>query len=200
MATDVSAPTDLKDYQLLIDGQFVAAASGETFETVNPATTQPIGRIAKGGVEDVDRAVATARRAFDEGPWPRMTPLERSRIIHRIAAILRDRLPELARLETMNCGKIIVESRLDVTSSANCFEYYAGLATQLWGEQIPMNGPLLDYTLREPVGVCAQIIPWNFPLLMAAWKVAPALAAGNTIILKPASTTPITAVILGQIC
>jgi hypothetical protein len=103
-------------------------------------------------------------------------------------------------METTNCGKIIVESRGDVTSSANCFEYYAGLATQLWGEQIPMNGPLLDYTLREPLGVCTQIVPWNFPLLMAGWKLAPALAAGNTLILKPASATPITAVMLGEIC
>jgi acyl-CoA reductase-like NAD-dependent aldehyde dehydrogenase len=100
----------------------------------------------------------------------------------------------------MNCGKIIVESRGDVNASANCFEYYGNLATQIWGEQIPMNGPLLDYTLREPVGVCAQIVPWNFPLLMAAWKVAPAIAAGNTVVLKPASVTPITAIILGEIC
>jgi acyl-CoA reductase-like NAD-dependent aldehyde dehydrogenase len=100
----------------------------------------------------------------------------------------------------MNCGKIIVESRGDVVASANCFEYYGNLATQLWGEQIPMNGPLLDYTLREPIGVCAQIVPWNFPLLMAAWKVAPAIAAGNTVILKPASVTPITAIMLGEIC
>jgi aldehyde dehydrogenase (NAD+)/betaine-aldehyde dehydrogenase len=100
----------------------------------------------------------------------------------------------------MDCGKIIVESRGDVISSANCFEYYGNLATQIWGEQIPLNGPLLDYTLREPVGVCAQIVPWNFPLLMAAWKVAPAIAVGNTVILKPASVTPITAIILGEIC
>ena len=200
MAVDVVTTPMLQEYNLLIAGQMRAAASGETFLTVNPATNEPIGRVAKGGTEDVNRAVAAARDAFDNGPWPRMTPLDRSRTLHRIAAILRERLPELARIETMNCGKIIVESRGDVTAAANCFEYYAGLATQLWGEQIPMNGPLLDYTLREPVGVCAQIVPWNFPLLMAAWKLAPALAAGNTLILKPASTTPITAVLLGQIC
>ena len=132
---------------------------------------QPIGRMARAGVEDVDRAVAAARQAFDEGPWPRMTPLERSRILHKVATILRERIAGDRRAwRRTNCGKIIVESRGDVTASANCFEYYAGLATQLWGEQIPMNGPLLDYTLREPVGVCAQIVPWNFPLLMAAWK------------------------------
>ncbi len=196
----VDASTLVQDYGLLIGGEFVPAATAETFDTVSPTTNQTIGRMARAGTEDVDRAVAAARKAFDEGPWPRMTPLERSRILHKVADLLRQRLPEIARLETMNCGKIIVESRGDVTSSANCFEYYAGLATQLWGEQIPMNGPLLDYTLREPVGVCAQIVPWNFPLLMAAWKLAPALAAGNTLILKPASATPITAVLLGQIC
>jgi betaine-aldehyde dehydrogenase len=196
----VQATTQVQDYELLIGGQMVPAASEETFETVSPTTNQPIGRMAKAGVEDVEQAVAAARQAFDEGPWSRMTPLERSRIMHKVANLLRERLPEIARVETMNCGKIIVESRGDVTASANCFEYYAGLANQLWGEQIPMNGPLLDYTLREPVGVCAQIVPWNFPLLMAAWKLAPALAAGNTLILKPASATPITAVMLGEIC
>jgi aldehyde dehydrogenase (NAD+)/betaine-aldehyde dehydrogenase len=196
----VDATTQVQSYGLLIGGDSVPAASGETFDTVSPTTNQPVGRMARAGLADTDRAVAAARQAFDEGPWPRMTPLERSRILHRIATILRERLPEIARIETQNCGKIIVESRGDVTASANCFEYYAGLATQLWGEQIPMNGPLLDYTLREPVGVCAQIVPWNFPLRMAAWKLAPALAAGNTLILKPASATPITAIMLGEIC
>ncbi|MFL6288852.1 MAG: aldehyde dehydrogenase family protein, partial [Actinomycetes bacterium] len=198
MAVDVT--TQLQNYDLIIGGENVPAASGETFDTVSPTTNEPVGRMAKAGVQDVDRAVAAARQAFDEGPWPRMTPLERSRIMHKVATLMRERLPEIAVMETTNCGKIIVESRGDVVASANCFEYYAGLATQLWGEQIPMNGPLLDYTLREPVGVCAQIVPWNFPLLMAAWKLAPALAASNTLILKPASATPITAVILGEIC
>jgi acyl-CoA reductase-like NAD-dependent aldehyde dehydrogenase len=190
----------VQDYRLLIGGKDQPAASGETFETVSPTTNQVIGRVAKAGLEDVERAVTAARQAFDAGPWPRMTPQERSRALHRVADLLRERIDEISRIETMNCGKIIVESRGDVTASANCFEYYGNLATQLWGEQIPMNGPLLDYTLREPVGVCAQIVPWNFPLLMAAWKVAPAIAAGNTVILKPASVTPITAIILGEIC
>src|SRR3954470_15805496 len=196
----VDATTHLQNYDLIIGGENVPAASGETFDTVSPTTNEPVGRMAKAGLEDVDRAVAAAREAFDEGPWPRMTPLERSRIMHKVATLLRERLPEIAVMETTNCGKIIVESRGDVTASANCFEYYAGLATQLWGEQIPMNGPLLDYTLREPVGVCAQIVPWNFPLLMAAWKLAPALAAGNTEVLKPASATPLTAILLGELC
>ena len=200
MAVPATPQIDVTDYSLIIDGENVPAAAGETFDTVSPTTNQVVGHMAKAGLEDVDRAVAAARRAFDEGPWPRMMPLERQRILHKVANILRERLPEIARVETINCGKIIVESRGDVTSSANCFEYYAGQATQLWGEQIPMNGPLLDYTLKEPVGVCAQIVPWNFPLLMAAWKLAPALAAGNTLILKPASASPITAVMLGEIC
>src|SRR5215203_5596806 len=195
----VDSTTQLQQYDLIIGGENAPAASGETFDTVSPTTNEPVGRMAKAGVQDVDRAVAAARKAFDEGPWPRMTPLERSRIMHRIATLLRDRLSEIAVMETTNCGKIIVESRGDVTASANCFEYYAGLATQLWGEQIPMNGPLLDYTLREPVGVCAQIVPWNFPLLMAAWKLAPALAAGNAAVLKPAETTPLTALLLAEI-
>ena len=184
MAT--TAPDTLKIYSLLIDGKSGPGASGRTFDTVSPTTNQPIGRVPLAGIEDAERAIKAARSAFDEGPWSRWTPLERSRALHRVSQILRERIDEISTLETMNCGKIIVESRADVTASANCFEYYGNLATQIWGEQIPMNGPLLDYTLREPVGVCAQIVPWNFPLLMAAWKLAPALAAGNTLILKPA--------------
>jgi betaine-aldehyde dehydrogenase len=198
MAVEIA--TERASYDLIVGGESVPAASGETFETVSPTTNRPIARLARAGDEDVERAVAAARLAFDEGPWPRMTPLERGRTMHRTANLLRERLEPLARLETTNCGKIIVESRGDVTASANCFEYYGNLAGQIWGEQIPLNGPLLDYTLREPVGVCAQIVPWNFPLLMAAWKIAPAIAAGNTVILKPASATPITAVVLGEIC
>ena len=192
--------TEVRDYKLLIDGDLVDAASGETFETVSPATNEVVGRVAKAGIEDVNRAVAAARRAFDDGRWSRMTPAERAHRMRRAANNIRERVDELAELETLNCGKIIVESRADVLNSANCIEYYANLTGQIWGETIPMNGPLFDYTVREPVGVCAQIIPWNFPLLMAAWKIGPALAAGNTIVLKPASNTPITAVVLGQIC
>jgi betaine-aldehyde dehydrogenase len=185
---------------LIIGGKEIPAANGETFETVSPATNQVIGVVPKAGPTDAMAAIEAAHRAFESGPWSRCTPLERSRALHKIADILRDRIDEISRLETMNSGKIIVESRGDVVASANCFEYYGNLAGQLWGDQIPMNGPLLDYTVREPYGVCSQIIPWNFPLLMAAWKVAPALAAGNTVVLKPASATPLTALLLGQIC
>jgi betaine-aldehyde dehydrogenase len=196
----VASKEALKEYGLLIDGEAVPAQSGQTFETLSPATNEAIGRVALAGLADAGAAVLAARRAFDSGPWSRFTPLERCRSLNRVADLLRERLDEIAILETMNCGKIIVESRADVNASANCFEYYGNLATQIWGEQIPMNGPLLDYTLREPVGVCAQIVPWNFPLLMAAWKLAPALAAGNTVVLKPASATPLTAILLGELC
>jgi betaine-aldehyde dehydrogenase len=190
----------VEKYRLIIDGQEVDAAEGKTFDTVSPTNNKVIGSVASASIEDVHRAVAAARRAFDDGRWSGMTPVERANRMRNVARILRERVDELARLETLNCGKIIVESRADVLNSAACFEYYANLTGQMWGETIPMNAPLLDYTVREPVGVCAQIIPWNFPMLMAAWKLGPALAAGNTVILKPASNTPITAVVLGQIC
>jgi betaine-aldehyde dehydrogenase len=191
---------DLLTLSMIINGQDVPALSGETFDAIDPTTNQPIATAPKASAADAERAVEAAHGAFEEGPWSRFTPLERSRALRRIADALRDRVDELGRLETMDSGKIIVESRADVIAAANCFEYYANLAPHIWGEQIPMNGPLLDYTVKEPYGVCAQIIPWNFPLLMAAWKVAPALAAGNTVVLKPASVTPITAIMLGRIC
>ncbi|HET7035637.1 MAG TPA: aldehyde dehydrogenase family protein [Thermomicrobiaceae bacterium] len=190
----------LREYRLIIGGELVPSATGETFETYNPATNEVIGVVPKAGIEDVERAVAAARDAFDHGPWGSMPPNERAARLRRLAGLLRERQEEIARLETTNCGKIIVESRGDVAASANCFDYYANLTGQIYGETIPMNGPLFDYTLREPVGVCGQIIPWNFPLLMAAWKLAPALATGNTIVLKPASATPITALLLGELC
>lgn len=198
----MSAPTAVAEVLrplLIIDGKEVAALDGGSFDTVTPATNEVIGVVPKAGNADAVAAIEAAHRAFEWGPWSRFTPLERSRALHRMADILRERVDEISRLETMNSGKIIVESRGDVLASANCFEYYGNLAGQIWGDQIPMNGPLLDYTVREPYGVCSQIIPWNFPLLMAAWKVAPALAAGNTVVLKPASATPLTALMLGRI-
>ncbi|MEZ4665787.1 MAG: aldehyde dehydrogenase family protein [Thermomicrobiales bacterium] len=194
-----ASKTEILKPLLIIDGKEVSAADGATFETVSPTTNAAIGVVPKAGKADAVAAIEAAHRAFEQGPWSRFTPLERSRALHKMAQILRERIDEISVLETMNSGKIIVESRGDVVSSANCFEYYGNLAGQIWGDQIPMNGPLLDYTVREPYGVCSQISPWNFPLLMAAWKVAPALAAGNTVVLKPASATPLTALMLGQI-
>ena len=184
---------------MLIGGQRVPAASGKTFDTYNPATGEVIARVAEAGLEDVDRAVRTARRAFDEGPWTNGGPGKRARALFRAAALIRERADQLAELETRNCGKTISDARGEVLGVALCFEYYAGAATKIMGETIPVSAPGLDFTLREPVGVCAQIIPWNFPIVMAGWKLAPALAAGCTTVLKPAEQTPLTALALGEI-
>ncbi len=186
-------------YDLLIDGRRVPAASGETFEVLNPATNEPVARVAKGGEPDVEAAVAAARRAFDGGPWSKMTGIERQRLMLKLVDALQAHAEELAVLETTTCGKPIAESRGDLTNAALTLEYYAGLAPRITGETLPIAHDLLDYTLREPLGVCAAIVPWNFPLLIALWKVAPALATGNTIVLKPASLTPLTALRLGEL-
>jgi betaine-aldehyde dehydrogenase len=186
-------------YDLLIDGKFVPAVSGETFDVLNPATNEVIARVAKGGPADVDAAVAAARRAFEGGPWPKMTGLDRQRLMMKLAQLLRDHLDELAVMETSACGKPIAESRGDVANGALTLEYYAGMAPRVTGETLPIAPDLLDYTLREPLGVCACIVPWNFPLVIALWKVAPALATGNTVVLKPASYTPTTAMRLGEL-
>jgi phenylacetaldehyde dehydrogenase len=186
--------------QLFINGQWADAASGKTFETPNPATGETLARVAEGEAEDIDRAVRAARRAFDEGPWTRMTPSERGRIIWRIGDLILDHLDELAQLESLDNGKPFAVARAaDVTLAADMFHYMAGWATKIEGNTINISVPYMpganfhSYTLREPVGVVGQIIPWNFPLLMAAWKLAPALATGNTVVLKPAEQTPLTA-------
>lgn len=195
----MTAATRLERYDLLIDGRSVPSASGKTFITTNPADNEPLAEVAEGGVEDVNRAVAAAKRAFEDGPWGRMTALDRQRILFNLARLVREHLDELATLETQDCGKPIVESRADIGNVANTFEYYGSLAPFIYGETIPMPGTLFDYTLREPLGVCALIVPWNFPQLIAAWKLGPCLATGNTAVLKPASNTPLGAVRLGQL-
>ena len=168
-------------------------------EVVNPATEEVIAEVPAAGAADVDAAVAAARAAF-EGPWSRLTARERGRLVRRLADRLMERVDEIARLETLHNGKPIGESRhIEIPAAAECFEYYAGWADKVMGETIPVKGNHLTYTLREPLGVVAAIVPWNFPLLLAAWKVAPALACGNTVILKPASQTPLTALALGEI-
>jgi acyl-CoA reductase-like NAD-dependent aldehyde dehydrogenase len=194
------AETQTRSFQLLIAGKAVDAASGETFTAYNPATNQPVAQVAKAGKEDVDRAVAAARKAFDEGPWPRMSPFERGRIIQKLADRIRERADELAELESLNTGKPITRSKGEILGSAMVFDYYAGAGDKYFGETIPMGDKVLNFTLREPVGVVGQIVPWNFPFSMASWKVAPALASGCCLILKPASNTPLTAVLLGEIC
>jgi acyl-CoA reductase-like NAD-dependent aldehyde dehydrogenase len=192
----VSAPVR----KMLIDGKWVEAASGKSFETPNPATGQTLARVAEGDAEDVDRAVRAARRAFDEGTWVRMRPVERQRILLKIADLIEAHGDELAQLETLDNGKALFESRnVDIPASAETFRYYAGWVTKIYGETNPSDPDFFNFTLREPVGVCGQIIPWNFPLLMAAWKLAPALACGNTSVLKPAEQTPLTALRLGEL-
>ncbi len=184
----------------LIDGRWVPPASGRTVTIYGPGDGEAIGEVAAGGAADVDRAVAAARRAFDTGPWPRMAASERGRYLLRIAAILESARDEVARLESANNGKPIRESwQIDVPLSVDCFEYFAGFATKIHGETLPVPGDVLSYTVREPLGVVGAITPFNFPLLLATWKIAPALAAGNTIVIKPASDTPLTTLRLGEI-
>jgi acyl-CoA reductase-like NAD-dependent aldehyde dehydrogenase len=192
--------------QMFIDGRWVEAASGRRFDTVDPATEQVITSVPHSGAEDVERAVAAARRAFEDGPWPALTPAERQRMLWRIAEGISERADQFAELETLDNGKsVAVAKAVDVTWAAEIFYYYAGWATKIEGRTIPVSVPWAPgsrfhaFTLREPVGVCAQIIPWNFPLVMAAFKVAPALACGNTVILKPAEQTPLTALLLAEV-
>lgn len=183
--------------KLFINGEFVDAVSGKTFNTINPATGEVIAGIAEGGKEDVDLAVKAARAAFTDGSdWRKMSTVDRTRVLLKLADLIRANQQELSELETLDTGKPIFESsKFDIPQAAECFEYYAGWATKIAGETIPVSkgGEAFAYTLREPIGVCGQIIPWNFPLQMLAWKVAPALAAGNTVVLKPAEQTPLTA-------
>ena len=186
--------------KLFIGGAWTDARSGQTFETINPATNQVLARIASAGPEDLDAAVAAARKAFEGGAWPKMTPAERGRILWRMADLLMAKADEVARLETLDNGKPIFESRMvEVPVEAEILQYYAGWATKIGGETLPARAGAFTYTLREPIGVVAAIVPWNFPLLLAIWKVAPALAAGNTVILKPSSDTPLTALKFAEI-
>ena len=185
---------------LLIGGERVPALEGRTFTTYNPATGEALAEVAQAGPEDVERAVTAARKAFDDGPWPRWPAGRRGRTLLKVAELIRSRRDALAELESRDSGKALADARDEVEGAANTFEYYAGAANKLFGETIPIYGSGLDFTLREPVGVAAQIVPWNFPIVIAAWKLAPALAAGCTVVLKPASLTPLTALALGDIC
>jgi acyl-CoA reductase-like NAD-dependent aldehyde dehydrogenase len=191
--------TTVETKKLFINNEWRPASSGRTMEVVNPATEEVIAEVASADRSDVDAAVAAARAAF-EGPWGKLSARERGRLVSRLADRLMERVDEVARLETLHNGKPISESRnIEIPAAAECFEYYAGWADKVMGETIPVKGNYLTYTLREPIGVVAAIVPWNFPLLLAAWKIAPALACGNTVILKPASQTPLTALALAGI-
>ena len=188
-----------RKYQLFIDGQWVDAESGKTFLTPNPSTGETLAEVAEADKADIDKAVAAARRAL-EGKWSKISARDRGRLLYKLSQLIEQHAKELAELETQDNGKPIRESLyVDLPQVAENFEYFAGWATKIEGETIPVPGNMFNYTLREPVGVCGQIIPWNFPLLMAAWKLAPALAAGNTVVLKPAEQTPVTAMELGKL-
>jgi betaine-aldehyde dehydrogenase len=184
-------------YQMYIDGKFVNGTSGQTFEVFDPATEQVIATCPAGNAKDIDRAVSAAKRAFYEG-WRNVTAQERGRILLRLADRIRARRAELAELETLNSGKPIVESEYDMDDTATCFEYYGGLATKINGEVLPVPADAVAFAMREPVGVAGQIIPWNYPLMMAAWKIGPALAAGCTVVLKPAEQTPLSILALAR--
>src|SRR5580700_9343645 len=192
--------------QLFIDGQWTDAASGQTFDTPNPATGETLANVAEGDAEDINRAVRAARKAFDDGPWSRMTPSERGRLIWKVGDLILEHAEELAQLESLDNGKPVgVALAADVPLAADLFHYMAGWATKIEGNTINISVPYMpgatfhSYALREPVGVCGQIIPWNFPLLMAAWKLGPALATGNCVVLKPAEQTPLTALRLAEL-
>src|SRR5262245_57538298 len=185
--------------QLLINGEWRDASSGAVMPVVNPATEEVIAEVAAGTREDLDAAVAAARAALG-GPWSKLSARERGRLIWKLGEKLMERADEVSRLETLHNGKPITESRhVEIPMAADCLQYFAGWADKLHGDTIPVKGNGFVYTLREPLGVVAAIVPWNFPLLLAMWKVAPALAAGNTVVLKPASQTPLTAIAFGQI-
>src|SRR3954454_5824299 len=185
--------TEVKTYQLFINGESVASNSNKTIPVYDPSTEEVIAQVPDANSDDVNRAVAAARAAFDEGPWATTTPQERGRVLFRLAERIRKEAPALAQLESRNGGKPIVEAEFDIADVATCFEYYGGLATKITGHVNPVPDNAMSLTLKEPIGVAGQIIPWNYPLLMAAWKLAPALAAGWACVLKPAEQTPITA-------
>jgi len=191
MATEAKAA--IRRYRMFVNGEWAEANGGKYFPVVDPSTEEIIAEVPDAGEKDVNRAVAAARAAFDGGAWPQTTAQERGRILFRLAERVRKETPRLAELEARNTGKPIVEAEYDITDVATCFEYYGGLATKVAGQVNPVPDNALSLSLREPVGVAAQIIPWNYPLLMAAWKLAPALAAGCTCVLKPAEQTPLTA-------
>ena len=187
------AKSAVRQYPMYINGQFAGSHGGKWFPVMDPSTEESIAEVPDADETDVNRAVAAARAAFDSGPWPQTTAQDRGRILFRLAERIRKESAKLAELEARNTGKPIIEAEYDIADVATCFEYYGGLATKIVGHVNPVPDNALSLSLREPIGVAAQIIPWNYPLLMAAWKLAPAIAAGCTCILKPAEQTPLTA-------
>ncbi|MBA2392382.1 MAG: aldehyde dehydrogenase [Ktedonobacteraceae bacterium] len=185
--------------QLVLGGVRTAATDGATFAVIEPATGKPFSEVAQAGAEDAERAVQLAHRAFEEGRWPRLSATERGRVLLRTAILVRERLEDLAIMEARNAGKPIRDARGEIGLVANVFEYWGGAANKIFGETIPVQDAGLEVTLREPIGVCALITPWNFPLVIASWKIAPALACGNTVVVKPAQLTPLSVLALADI-
>jgi betaine-aldehyde dehydrogenase len=198
--TEPSAKPAINNLKMVIGGESVDAADGKTFDIVNPANGQVIATAPLGGKEDIDRAVKAAQDAFDAPKgWSSFAAGKRGRTLSKFAELIKKNSEELAQLESRNTGKPITSARGEIIGSSLVFDYYAGAANKIFGQTIPVSKPGLDITLREPIGVVGLIVPWNFPLLMASWKVAPALAAGNTAILKPASLSPMTALRIGEL-
>ena len=190
----------LPELKLLIANRWVASESGKTFTTINPSTGEEICQVAEADAADVERAVRAARSAFEHGPWRSMRASERGRLLHRLADLIESNVDQLARLESLDNGKpVSVAKAVDVAKTVACYRYFAGWADKVHGKTIPIDGDFLCYTRHEPIGVVGQIIPWNFPMLMMAWKLAPALATGNTVVLKPAEQTPLSALRIGEL-
>jgi aldehyde dehydrogenase (NAD+) len=204
MASTLSTLTepnvDLPVLKLLIANRWVESESGRTFATINPSTGEEICQVAEAGAADVDKAVHAARQAFEHGPWQTMRASERGRLLYRLADLIESNASQLARLESLDNGKPVSVARaVDVAKTVACYRYFAGWADKVHGKTIPIDGDFLCYTRHEPIGVVGQIIPWNFPMLMMAWKLAPALATGNTVVLKPAEQTPLSALRIGEL-
>ena len=191
--------TETLPTRLFINGEQLDAAEGRTHDVINPATEEVIASVAAAGEEDVDRAVRSARATFESDKWRKMSARQRGEAVYRLGELILKNKEELARLETLNNGKPVFESMIDVRLAAATYKYYGGWADKIHGETIPVDGPFLNYTLREPLGVVGAIVPWNFPISLAAWKVAPALACGNTVVLKPAELTPFTAIRMAEL-
>jgi acyl-CoA reductase-like NAD-dependent aldehyde dehydrogenase len=184
---------------LILGGERVPAAEGKTFAVTEPGTGKPFTEVAEAGTEDVQQAVQVAYRAFEEGKWPRLSATDRGRILLQAATLVRERLEDIAVIEARNAGKPIRDARGEISLVSAVLEYWGGAANKIFGETIPVQDAGLEVTLREPVGVCALITPWNFPLVIASWKLAPALACGNTIVVKPAQLTPLSVLMLADI-
>jgi aldehyde dehydrogenase (NAD+) len=191
----------MKAGEIFVAGKWQAPTAGETYQPVNPANEQLLPPVGKGDERDIDAAVAAARKAFDEGPWPRMSPHERGRIVWKLGDLIQANLDEMAKLESLCTGKTMFDSgKVEIPFAAEVFRYYAGWATKIHGETLPLRDTAFTFTLRHPVGVVGAIVPWNFPFLLSSWKLGPALAAGNTVVIKPASQTPYTALRFAELC